>query len=528
MGKNKNKKKQETAAARAAEQENEKKTAIKQGKQPETPEDGESSKKGRSKKEKKDYRIKEVKFSQHAKLPKAAAVEDTSESDEDESGEEQNPNDMEIDEEDLNRQEEVLGSAEQPNTKMDPPPIATRKILHQHKNQFEKFWIERDAAILDKLEKRLTPNLKRTPYLPPFELMRRVKTKCIDPVTQNPTDANVWKEAFQRASEFKQQVIQAGLEGYNIDPPEGWITNLTGLKPPGSDDSGSEQSSSEGESSEDDRAPSESSSDEEEDSVDEFDPDGEDSIEALARASGAAIPLASRGDKILGYSARGNSWEVLVKQGRGDAVRYRMMPAKGVSGFNKKNPGDTHNLAMGQRGLEKMPDNAMKWRADQVKAIKGVAWKNESGPDENPLDILTPEFNEYRLRFPITRVLIKWSDGQETWETRTTLRNLYPKDTADRLIYQRAGIQEQRYRRGAKLPPLRIKKVDIPSFAPTASSIGGSQRWQARSSTPGTSGYRSNKSASQSVGGRSQRTRFQQDPSLVQSLEIDALREQFE
>ena len=537
---NKKQKKEQKAAAEAArkrqeeegaaekEKEKQRREAAKQGKQKENPEEGESSRKNFDKQQK-DLEAQGVKFSKHAKSPKFATVEDDPEDGEDGGSEAQDPNAMDIDQEDVKQQEELLESAEQPKAKMDQPPVELRKLIREYKDRFEEFWEKGDTTILDNLEDKILPKLKKSPYCPPLARMRDVKAKCIKYVTRKPTDAKAWHKAFETASKFKQQIIQSGLGNFNIDPPDGWIEYATGLKPPGSDESSDNpSSSSDDDSSNDDSSDGDSGPDDDGDSVDEFDADADDSIEALAKASGAAIPLISRGDEILAYSERGNNCEVLVKQGKGNDVRYRMMSSKGVSGFNKKKPGKTPNLAEGQRGLEKDADKNMLYKVDQVKAIKGVAWKDETAPDENPLDILTPEFNENRLRFPVTRVLVKWDDAVETWETRSTLRNLYGKGTADRLIYQRAGIQEQRYRRSAKLPPLRVKKVDLPSQAPAASSIGGSQRWQARSSTPGSWANRSTKSSSRSAGGSSQRVRFQRDPDFVQSLEIDAIRDQLQ
>ncbi|KAI4152724.1 MAG: hypothetical protein LQ340_002748 [Diploschistes diacapsis] len=394
----------------------------------------------------------------------------TSDIEEDEEG-----SNMEIDQNEQQQREAFLAQGHTSKRKMDPPRGPMKQALEMAKSNFGSFWEDGGAKLPQKLRKKLREKLKHSPYTPPFAEMEQLKRDAVKLVKEGPNDLKNWHEAYQKASHFTQKIIQSGLEGFNISPPDGWLEKATGQKPPKSD---AEAVPLSGDTDEDSNGSSDSESSADSDEVgksdDEFDADASDTIEALAEASGAQLPLSSEGDKILAYSARGNVWEVLVKQGGDDNVRYRMMPANGAKGFSKRNPVQ-QNLAEGQRGLELNPDRSMVWKSTDVKAIKGVAWK-ESGDSENPLDDMFPG-REQEDRFPVTRVYIEWTNNKKTWETRTTVRKLYSKNITDKLIYQRAGIAEQRWRRDKGLDPIRVQKMQVGDEAPTTSTVGGSVRW---------------------------------------------------
>ena len=87
-----------------------------------------------------------------------------------------------------------------------------------------------------------------------------------------------------------------------------------------------------------------------------------------------------------------------------------------------------------------------------VLMIHGIAWKDGRGPGEHVLASIEPDPNRVMAE---THVLIKWRDGSETWETRTSFRKLYPKKIenrygekialADVIIYDAALQNEQKF-----------------------------------------------------------------------------------
>ena len=54
--------------------------------------------------------------------------------------------------------------------------------------------------------------------------------------------------------------------------------------------------------------------------------------------------------------------------------------------------------------------------------------------------------------FLVTGVRVQWENGEQSWETRTACRQMFPKKTADLILYQRTGMQEVRYRLMEGLP----------------------------------------------------------------------------
>ena len=278
-----------------------------------------------------------------------------------------------------------------------------------------------------------------------------------------------WSSADKTITGLREDLNFSGFPE-EFGPPVDWIEQITGLQRSGDD-----------ETDESDNSSIDSENDTEKTSVsdEQWDPDADDSIEGLSRACGAKLPLLSADGEVCGYSRMGGRWEILVKQGRDTNVRYRLVPAKAAVNFDPSNP-NGQNLAAGQRGPKRDPETGTrKWQTKHVKALKAVAWLQDE-EDEDPISAMRYT-GEGRQSFPVTRVKILWSDDEETWETRTTLRALYPRETADAMIYQRAGIQEARYRRGQGLSDLAFKRVKLPGSAPSF-SISTSSRASGRSS----------------------------------------------
>ena len=92
-----------------------------------------------------------------------------------------------------------------------------------------------------------------------------------------------------------------------------------------------------------------------------------------------------------------------------------MVPAKGVKGIDPKNPKGIINLASKkvQRGLQTDDNGLMSVTANDVVKIRAVAWRDETVPGDNPVQILRPH-GDARDKFPVTRVLIEWTDRKST------------------------------------------------------------------------------------------------------------------
>ncbi len=210
-----------------------------------------------------------------------------------------------------------------------------------------------------------------------------------------------------------------------------------------------------------------------------FDPDddGDDSLKALAGVN-IRIP---QGGQVLGYVRQGASCLLLVEQGQEGACRHRLEPQNAL-GLEK---GDV-DLAAEQRGMERK-GGQWTYTAKDVKALKAVAWKDPSLLAENPLAAIVPRRTSRRDPYPWTKVLVQWQDDETSWESRTTLRRFYGKDTADALIYKRAGKAEAKYARAEGLPPVPLQDLTLPSDVPdTGSSIVGSTLSKGSKSNKGT------------------------------------------
>ena len=443
--------------------------------------DSSSSGKVTPKKKKKKGKERQVTFSKWGNQePKASSPPEGAYNSDDSASSDK----MEIDKEEAAERQKLLdsgvpeGSAELPK-----PPPDILKLLETYANKFQTYWSSRDTWS-SKFEKKYLGKLAlanqeagrpHTVGALPFQSIedaKRAALSAIDDLDEH-ASAQQYNHAFQNANailgNLTRQLQAQGLDA--VAPPTGCLEAITGKARPqevGSDDESSEEDSESGDSDDSDDSGSTST----------FDDDGDDTIEALAKAVGAKLPVIIQGKcDILGYSTRGNSSELLIRDGKPDAFRYRMMPAKGVSGWDPKNP-NKPNLASRkqQRGLQLNDNGTLKYGAADVKRIAGVAWRDETIPGENPIQIMRPRDDNGKDKFPVTRVLIEWKDGEQTWEVRTLLRKLYPKKTADLMIYQRAGLQEERYRKAKGLPRLGFEKVRLPSEAPAFSSIAPSSR----------------------------------------------------
>ena len=303
-------------------------------------------------------------------------------------------------------------------------------ILEHYKSlysAFQRFWTSSytfkrrtqkdfNGAVKDLLSKNGDSSSQKVAELP-FESFIEVKEEALDCLQDadkmNKDDLlNAWLTADKMITDLRQKLK---LSGYPEDfgPPEDWIEQNTGLQRPGKEANNNNEagdgvsSASSSADSGNQEAPAMGPSDE------QWNPDAGDSIEELSRASGAELLVAIDGG-ICGYSRRGGSWEVLAKEGNWTNIRYRLASALQAPTFSPSNP-TGQNLALGQRGAERDQKNGVRiWSAIHVVALKGVAWRRSEGDSDDPVKDMSVEQRTY----PVTRVLILWDDGKETWETR--------------------------------------------------------------------------------------------------------------
>ena len=344
--------------------------------------------------------------------------------------------------------------------KLDGPDMAKIPpyILDYYKTlypAFKRFWTtsgtftrrqqkEYNKAIEDLISKHGDKSSQEVAALP-FETFIDAKEDTLECFQEaekmNKEDlSQAWLTADKRIMDMKQKLLLSGFPQEFGPPNDDWIERNIGLQRPGS------------------KASSTSSAMDVHD--EKWNPDAGDTIQELSRASGVQLLEATDGG-VIGYSRRGCTWEVLVKEGKGTDIRYRMVSVLEVPTFNTSQPSG-QNLTVGQRGAERNPKDGFRiWSAIHVVALKGVAWRRSEGDSDDPVKDMSVEQRTH----PVTRVLIRWNDGKETWETRSTLRSIFPRQTADKMIYQRAGIQEARYRRGQGLEDWNFVRINLPADA---------------------------------------------------------------
>ena len=261
--------------------------------------------------------------------------------------------------------------------------------------------------------------------------------------------------------------------------------------------------------------------------------DDDDSPGNLSKSAGANFPVFETG-KVMGYRKQGASYKVIVRQGKEGAYRYRTQPSKSVPDFDVS---ASIHLPKQQLGSLLNEKDQPKYTASMISRIMAVSWEPRGAFGDNPLDAMNPDLVAHN-EFPKTDVWIQWSDGKETWETRTSLRNRYPRSTADAIIYERAGRQEERYRRAEGLPPLTFKKrampsqvdgMNLPAFSISTSERGktrnGGSKFTQRSAR--TAGSELDIS-SQSSAASERELIFLREQSLEQKNEIDNLKKKLD
>ena len=209
-----------------------------------------------------------------------------------------------------------------------------------------------------------------------------------------------------------------------------------------------------------------------------------------SRNCGASVPLSTAKD-CIGHVHTGMIFEALVQQGATGQERYRLVPSKAVIGPT----GQGIDLIKTQRAVGSSGENAT-FKREHFRDIVAVAWRDKEVNDFHPVAAMIPRFG---IRFPVTRVKVLWQDDETSWETRSSLRKFFPKETIDKMIYSCAREAEIRYRKGQNLPDLNIIELTIehgkspskfiggPSTTRGSTSIGGVTKTSTTSgSVPGT------------------------------------------
>ena len=177
----------------------------------------------------------------------------------------------------------------------------------------------------------------------PFETVMYRANKCFtgsDKMTDEEL-TSAWVTADKINADMARDLELGGFPK-EFGPPGDWIEKSTKLQRPGggaTKDKESVSSVSLGVNSGPKEAPVMSHSNK------EWNPDAGDSIQDLSRAHGAEILPATEGG-VCGYSRRGGGWEVLVKEGNGTDIRYRLVSALQAPTFNRDRP-TGQNLTIG-------------------------------------------------------------------------------------------------------------------------------------------------------------------------------------
>ena len=87
--------------------------------------------------------------------------------------------------------------------------------------------------------------------------------------------------------------------------------------------------------------------------------------------------------------------------------------AKAAINFNPVAP-TRMNLGAKQRGLERDENGLMKRGAAHIRALKGIAWRQESLKNNGDPVMDMKLTGELRQSFPMTRILAKWKDNVTT------------------------------------------------------------------------------------------------------------------
>ncbi|KAJ5417422.1 uncharacterized protein N7487_000972 [Penicillium crustosum] len=167
-------------------------------------------------------------------------------------------------------------------------------------------------------------------------------------------------------------------------------------------------------------------------------------LEARAQAEQRAI---SSGE-VLYWWKKGTGYQTFVKYGDVDPV-YRIR-AGSYESFDRKEVEQV--LSSESRGTQKHITHGTDgiraqdwvWTREHVLDILGVGWKVPDDDEEevDPLSLIVPATG---VIYPQTRVIVLWTDGRTTLETRTFIRRIAggPNRNGDNIIYQKALEVEQ-------------------------------------------------------------------------------------
>ena len=199
------------------------------------------------------------------------------------------------------------------------------------------------------------------------------------------------------------------------------------------------------------------------------------------------------GGRVIAYRSMGQGkYQCLVQtRNHNGATTYRMKPAhQSPPGWDPKR---TPNIVQHQRGNKRNEEGQFIYNRSHIKRILFVAWQPNH---KNPLQTIHPYAWLAINNPPQVYCGVGWHDDEITYETRTSMRRLFPSDEkegkkgGDLIIYARAEDQEHRWigiysgiKQFYKQHPLKLltseQQESLPRSLPTTSkparSVSGEQ-----------------------------------------------------
>ncbi|MCJ1313645.1 hypothetical protein MMC25_007324 [Agyrium rufum] len=304
--------------------------------------------------------------------------------------------------------------------------------------------------------------------------------------------AGTSKESPQKPKKSKKKKAEPETE-----PENRAIGQVSDEASDDSSDSGSDsESDSESGSSSDSRSSGSSEDSDSEESDGEtgfFDKNLSDNISLMLRGISLTHPNIDSED-VDGFWRFGNSsCQVIVRETKGEASRYRVESGNQFGPDWQKKHNDL-NVTKSSRGKVRSNTSdygqsaTYKFNFSDMKAVKGVAWRAGSGAVTKQLALLAPKETSRDDPFPITKVKVLWTDDVTTWEDRTTMRrlikgrhdNIY---SADRMIYLKAGSDETKYQK-SRAESQEISEKVVRFNSPRAASEHLREQSYASSTSP--------------------------------------------
>ena len=161
-------------------------------------------------------------------------------------------------------------------------------------------------------------------------------------------------------------------------------------------------------------------------------------MEGLERAVQKKYHLPMNG-KVFAYRNMGQGkFQVLVSYiNHNGAVNYRMEPGAGYKILKT-----AYNLPQHQRGNLRDSKGKPEFYKHDIHQLKWVAWQPKH---ENPLQTIHPHAWRATNNPPQVYCCVAWLDGEQTVETRSTMRRLLGRQGADYTIFELAEDQEHRW-----------------------------------------------------------------------------------